>query len=199
MTDVLPERRLGEFLDAVAARTPHEGAGAVAAVTVASAAALVAMAARFSEGDLRSLAVRADRLRDEVLPLADADGHAYGALLAAQRIPRDQPERRQRIDDALEAATDIPVRIAEAGSQVAEMGARLVSEGNPRLIGDAQTAALLADAATRAAHGLVRINTDLASRAGVDWADRAETFRQRASAAAQSATEKTLSLAERTG
>lgn len=190
-TDGLSGRSVREFLDAVAARTPTEGGGAVSAVTIASAAALVAMAARFSEGEPGSLAARGDRLREEVLALADADGEAYRALLTAQQLPRDRPERRQRIDGALETATDVPLRIADAGAQVAEMAARLATEGNPRLLGDAQAAALLADGATGAAAGLVRINTGLGSLPGgsAGWTARAAAYAQAARDAASRALE----------
>ena len=90
---------LGGFLDLVASREPAPGGGASAAVTVALAAALTAMAARFSTehlADADDLAARADELRAEVVPLARADGAAYGRVLDAQRAPRDDEEDRGR-------------------------------------------------------------------------------------------------------
>ena len=74
---------LGAFLDDLAAETSARGAGAVAAVTVALGAALVEMAARFSEGAEAALASAGD-LRSRVAPLAQADGEAYAAFLAAR-------------------------------------------------------------------------------------------------------------------
>jgi len=44
----MPDRPVGEFLELLAARVPAPGGGAAAAVTGAMAAALAAMAARFS-------------------------------------------------------------------------------------------------------------------------------------------------------
>src|SRR6476659_1391928 len=75
-----------EFLDAVPARTPAPGGGAVAAVAVSLAAGLTGMAARFAADDWERRAEivgRADELRARAEPLADADAAAYGAFMAA--------------------------------------------------------------------------------------------------------------------
>ena len=144
---------VGEFLDALAARAPAPAAGACAAITAAAAAALAAKAARFSPGELSELAADADRLRAEVTALADADGAAYGAVLAAVRLPRNHLDRQERLASAVAAATEIPLRIARIGAEVATLAGRLEREGNPNLRGDAQAAALLADGATPGRRG----------------------------------------------
>lgn len=183
----LSEAPLGEFLDGVASRTPAPAAGAVAAVTVASAASLVAMAARFAQDahgdDSSESAAEAERVREEVLALGQADGEAYGAVLEALRVPRSQPQRQERIDHALEGATEIPLRIARAGSQVGALAARLVREGNPSLAADAQAAALLAQGATAAAASLVRANRSL-GRLPESWVVEVEAYEQDAQVAA---------------
>ncbi len=157
---------VGEFLDALAARAPAPAAGACAAITAAAAAALAGKAARFSPGELSELAADADRLRAEVAPLADADGAAYGAVLAAVRLPRPHPDRQERLATALAAATEIPLRIARIGAAVATLLAgRLEREGNRNLRGDAQAATLLAEGASQAAMALVHINRELGNGA----------------------------------
>ena len=153
---------LGGFLDLVASREPAPGGGASSAVTVALAAALTAMAARFSTehlADADDLAARADELRAEVVPLARADGAAYGRVLEAQRAPRDDEEaRRRKIREALTEAADVPLSVAGIGAEVAGLAARLVEGGNPNLRGDGVTAVALAGAGVRAAAALVEIN-----------------------------------------
>jgi formiminotetrahydrofolate cyclodeaminase len=158
VTAEIPRRAVTDFLGDVAARQTAPAAGSVAAVTVGAAAALVAKAARFSQGEPATLADRADVIRAAVLRLADADGAAYGALLTAFRLPRDRPDRRNQIDTALRDAVDVPLRIGEAAAEIAELAARLAREGNRNLAGDAQTAAALAEGAAGAAARLVRIN-----------------------------------------
>jgi formiminotetrahydrofolate cyclodeaminase len=53
------------------------------------------------------------------------------------------------------------LEIAAAGARVAAAGVGVAEGGNPNLAGDAVTAVLLAEAATRAAGQLVLINVEL--------------------------------------
>lgn len=163
MTDAFGTYPVEDFLAAVASREPAPGGGAVAAVTVAAAAGLVAMAARFATDPQAAEAVvaEADELRGAVTALADADAQAYGAVLAAFRTPRDDPGRGAVIRGALERAADVPLRIAEAGARIARLGAAAADGGNPNLAGDVQAGVVLAEAAARAAANLVRINVEL--------------------------------------
>jgi methenyltetrahydrofolate cyclohydrolase len=150
------------FLARVAAREPAPGGGAVAALTVASAAALVAMAARFSsemEG-VETVIARAERLRNEAIALADEDARCYTAVLEAYRRPRDA-ERPAAIVQALGVAADVPLAVIERARETGELGLRVRREGNPNLHGDAATAVLLADGAARSAAYLVEINVVL--------------------------------------
>jgi formiminotetrahydrofolate cyclodeaminase len=136
------------FLEEVAARTPAPGGGAVAAMTAASAAALVSMAARFSSAD--SVASAGDELRARLVQLATDDAEAYTAVLASRGEARKE---------AMRVATEVPRAIAAAATEVATLAHGLVANGNPRLLGDARVAELLAEAAAKAAAVLVEINT----------------------------------------
>jgi methenyltetrahydrofolate cyclohydrolase len=154
---------LGEFLDLVASGNPAPGGGSVAAVAVALAAGLSGMAARLSAGQLADpLAERADAARRRVAPLARIDAESYGRVLDAYREP-DSETRRERVSNALSGATDVPLAVAEVGTEVAGIAARLVEEGNTNLVGDAITALLLAEAGVRAAVTLVEINLSSAN------------------------------------
>ena len=129
---------LGEFLDRVASDRPAPGGGSVAAIAVALAAGLAGMAARLSEGQLANaseLAEQADAARLRVAPLAMADAESYGRVLEAYREP-DPGTRAERVRDALSGAADVPLAVAEAGSEVAGLASRLVEEGNPNLEDD---------------------------------------------------------------
>ena len=157
---------LREFLELVASGSPAPGGGSVAAVAVALAAGLAGMAARLSTGqlaDAAKLADHADALRRTVAPLARADAESYGRVLDALRLPRGSETRAERIEDALSGAADVPLAVAEAGREVADIAARLVEEGNPNLEGDARTAVFLADAGVRAAAALAAINLSSAN------------------------------------
>ena len=164
MTARYVDHSLGEFLDLVAKRQPAPGGGAVAAVTVSVAASLVAMAARYSADLLDgggALIDDAERLRAGAANLADDDAEAYGAVIAAWAASRrDGHSRRQQVDAALTRAAGVALEVAELGAETARLAGRLAVEGKRDVRGDAATALLLAEAATRAAARLVALNVE---------------------------------------
>lgn len=157
------DRRLGDLLEDIAARTPAPAGGSVAAIVVAMAAALATMAARFSsehwEGAGGAVA-QAEALRARVAPLAQEDARAYEKALEALRLPREgDPEARNAaLGEALALAAAVPLEIAAVASDVALLAADVAEHGNPNLRGDAAAAAALAEAGARAAANLVAIN-----------------------------------------
>lgn len=157
------ELTVTQLLDSLAARTSAPAGGSGAAVTVALAAALCGMAARFSEAFLGSapeLAHTADRLRLRALQLAEEDASAYAAVLAARRMPSETAggERDEMLAEAMARAIAVPLEIAEIGGEIGLLATRLASEGNPNLLGDALSAMLLAEAAASAATTIAEIN-----------------------------------------
>jgi formiminotetrahydrofolate cyclodeaminase len=152
------DQSLTAFLDQAAARQPAPGGGSAAALTVALAAGLTAMAARFSArqiGDSAELASQADELRHRAAGLIDEDARAYQAVLDTRRGSGAGSSTAQQ---AVRHAAIVPLQICELAGQTATLAARLAADGNPNLRGDAVTAALLAEAAARSAASLVRIN-----------------------------------------
>jgi formiminotetrahydrofolate cyclodeaminase len=147
----LADRPLAALLAEIAAATPAPGGGSTAAVACALAAALVEMSA----GPPHE---RAAALQARALGLADEDLSSFGPVLAAQRLPAGDDSRPERVRAALSAAADTPLAIAAVGCEVAELAAELVRDGRPSVEGDAAAAALLAEAATRAAARLVELN-----------------------------------------
>jgi methenyltetrahydrofolate cyclohydrolase len=155
----ITQQSLDEVLDQVADRTPGPGAGAVAALAVAFAAALVEMTSKYDDSILaQARGVRANALRTRMLEVAEVERDAYQPVLEAEAMDADHPQREQRLAAALAAASSPALATASAGAQVAFLAAESATLGNPALIGDAVTAAELADGATRAAAHLVRMN-----------------------------------------
>ena len=159
------EVALGSFLELVSAAEPAPGAGSAAAIAVGLAAGLCVMSARLSARqlpDAPDLAITAERLRDRAAALCQADADAYGLLVSVSRdrSGSDPARRGRRVAAALSKATDVPLEVAEAGAAVVALAARIAERGNPRLLGDAVTAALLAEAGTGAAAALVLINLE---------------------------------------
>ena len=165
---------LKEFLDAVPARTPAPGGGAVAAIVAALAAGLTAMAARFAPDDWERRAEvvgRAEELRAGVEALADADAEAYGAFMA------------ERTPESVDRIIEIPFELTEIAAELAELAALVATEGNPNVTGDAAAGADLAAAATSIGARLVRIN----ALPGDERVDAARALVERAAKAARGA------------
>jgi len=146
------------------------------------------MAARLSTtqlDDAPDLATAAERLRDRAASLCEADAAAYGLVIEAMRLPRepDPEDRSGRIAAALSVATDVPLEVVQIAVKVAALAERLASDGNPSLLGDAVTAALLADSGARAAAALVVLNLgdfsedDRTAQVAVLLAEAAESAR----------------------
>jgi formiminotetrahydrofolate cyclodeaminase len=159
----LIDASLGEFLDTLAGEGPAPGAGTVAAIVVAMAAGLVTMVARASKDywpEAGGAIGQAEAFRARVAPLAQADAEVYREALAALRGREALQERYrdQQLRAALERSAEIPLKIAEAGSDLACLAALLVENGNPEVRADAAAASLLAEGGARAAAKLVEIN-----------------------------------------
>ena len=163
--NALLDRPLAELLADLADPEPSPGAGSAAAVTTAMAAALLAMAARASREswpEARSVAAQAEALRDRAAGLAELNASAYADALEALTKPQpggEALERRDfRLGTALSHAAAIPLRVAEAACDVAELGLLVVERGDPVRRADAAAAVLLADSAARVGAHLVSVN-----------------------------------------
>jgi formiminotetrahydrofolate cyclodeaminase len=180
--DRFADRSLASLVEEIAAATPAPGGGSAAACACALGAALVEMAAAI-EGSGEGERMRI--LREHSLELAERELGSYGQVLAAQRLARDDPGRARRIAEALTEASASPLAIAEAASEVAELGAGLAAAAGPAVRGDALAGVLLAEGAAAAAAELVEVNLD--GREGAEELTRAREATGRAAAARRDA------------
>jgi formiminotetrahydrofolate cyclodeaminase len=162
MADDLLDSSVGDFIDVLAQEEAPSG-GSAAAVTVAMAAGLVVMAAQASKEywpEAGGAIGQAETFRARVAPLAQADADVYRDAVAILRRREEVSERYrdQTLRDALEKSAEIPVRIVEAGADLACLAALLVENGNPEVRADAVAACALAEGGARAAAALVEAN-----------------------------------------
>lgn len=148
---------LSGYLEALASRTSTPGGGAVAAVTGAQAAGLVAMVARFSPG-LDDIAESAVAATTAFIEQAALDAEGFDALMAAYRVPKDSPDRKAGIQAGLIKAMAAPRAMLKLASAMNEHLPRLVREGNMNLVSDTAMAAVLIAATLETAAMNVRIN-----------------------------------------
>jgi formiminotetrahydrofolate cyclodeaminase len=162
MAEDLLDSSVGDFID-VLAQEEAPGGGSAAAVAVAMAAGLVVMVAQASKdywAEAGGAIGQAETFRARVTPLAQADAEAFRDALTILRRREEVSERYrdQTLRDALEKSAEIPVRIAEAGADLASLAALLVENGNPEVRADAVVACVLAEGGARAAATLVETN-----------------------------------------
>jgi len=151
------------ILQRTSQRTAYPGGGAASAMAVASAASLVAMAARYTGDDAAHAVTDAESAIDALQHLADDDELAFGELMEAWAEPKDAPGRRERVAAAALRASEVPLHICRLGAQIAEHAAWLATEGKRDLRGDAFAAAHLCLAGVLGSARLVELNAGQAA------------------------------------
>jgi formiminotetrahydrofolate cyclodeaminase len=124
---------LTDYLAELAAPTPAPGGGAAAAVSGATAAALVEMVAGLSlkkspDGADAALqqrtAAQMATIRRELLSLADDDANAYDGFIQAMRLPKNEEHEREARGRAMSAAAEraaaVPLQTLRTIGSVAE-------------------------------------------------------------------------------
>jgi len=147
------------------------GGGSIAAAAGALGMSMACMAANFTVGKKKYKDVEEEvkthldacmAARDELLRLMDEDTQAYGAVSEAYGMPKNTPEekaaRTAAIQEALVTAMDAPLRAVRACRTALRAVTGLVDVANKNLISDVGVAALLTEAALRAAKLNVEIN-----------------------------------------
>ncbi len=174
------ELPVSQFLDRLASADPTPGGGSGAALVGALGAALVSMVCRLTidkkgyeavQTEIAELLAEAEALRTELPRLLEADAQVYAQVMMAYRQSHktdgERAAREHAIQTALQAATEVPLQIAERCAQVLPLALRAAELGNRWGVSDAGVGAVLAEAA---AHGaLLNVEINLASMTDEDY------------------------------
>ena len=163
-----------KFLEELASKQPTPGGGAASALCGATAAALTAMLGNLTAGKAGSEAndkmaleiiIAADKLRLELVQLADDDAAVFNKFMEAYKMPKatdtEKAMRTAAIGQAAIAAAEVPMQIANKSLEVLKLARKLIVFGNPNAISDGTVSALMARAALRSALYNVKINLGL--------------------------------------
>ncbi|MCG6950173.1 MAG: glutamate formimidoyltransferase [Acidobacteria bacterium] len=178
----LASMTLQEFADETSRDSAAPGGGSVAALAGALGAALAAMVANlphpksdFAEvrEELEEVAIKAQTLKQKLLDAIDEDTWSFQALMEANRVTG--PEKKTAVREATLGAARVPLEVAEACPEIAELCAQSRNLGMEASASDAGVGAGMARAAALGAAMNVRINL-------VDMADDpdAKTMLERA-------------------
>jgi methenyltetrahydrofolate cyclohydrolase len=154
--------RLGDFLERLGTGKPAPGSGSASALTVALAAGLVVMVARRSADSWQEaggVAAQALALQARTAPLVLADAQVWEqALEALEEVVRNGDAVEGDLEDKLERSTAVPLQIADAAADTAQLAALAAELGEGAYRPDAAAAAVLAAAGAKAAAHLVAVN-----------------------------------------
>jgi methenyltetrahydrofolate cyclohydrolase len=167
------------LLEELAAPREVPGAGSALAAALATAAAVVQMAARLSPAswaDAAGVAAQAEALRERAVQLVDEDAEAYRLALEARAAADEgaKPEQRDwSLGQVTAAAAEPPLALVRLAADLVELCAAAGARVEPRVHADVAAAAALAAAVARGARQLVAANlTALSGDARVEEADR---------------------------
>lgn len=166
---MISSQTINDYLARLASREPTPGGGAAAALHAAQGAALVAMVGRYTTGTkyeqhadlIARIISSADGLVAQALHLADADQHAFQAVIDAYKLPAGTDDlkaaRTASIQAALVQAAKTPAQLILVAGAVVDLATELFEVANANVISDVAAAV---DAA-RAAATTARVNIDI--------------------------------------
>ncbi|MBN2393162.1 MAG: cyclodeaminase/cyclohydrolase family protein [Anaerolineae bacterium] len=171
MSVKLTDKSLEAFVDELSSASPTPGGGSVAALSGALGAALVSMVCNLTVGrkkyagvqeDVTELMEHSERLRTQLTGLIEADAQVFTQVSQAMKMPRNTDDekvnRAAKMEDALKAATNVPMEVAEACVGVMNLCQPVAEKGNSNAVSDAGVAMLMAEAGLRSAALNVLIN-----------------------------------------
>jgi formiminotetrahydrofolate cyclodeaminase len=184
------EYALVDLLDAFASNEPVPGGGSASAVAGALGVSLLMMVAGLPKtksgravpeeaADLAAAASRLRPLRDNLITLVDRDSDAYRSILRAMAMPKESDaekvDRRQRLQAALQEATDVPLETMRECQQALAGAVVVARNGLRSAASDVATAIELLSAAARSC--ALAIDANLKAITDRHYADRIATER----------------------
>ena len=158
------------FISSLAAATPAPGGGAVSALSLAQAFALVAMVAGITLKSkkykdswelMREVRQKARERMSLALKYKEEDEAAFNAVMDAYKLPKDAPDRRQKIEEALVKAAEVPLATMKLAMEGVELADAIAEHGTKNAVSDAAVAALQLQAGFLGAKLNVLINAGL--------------------------------------
>lgn len=164
----LSDEACSEFSALLASKQPVPGGGGAAALAGSLASALCMMVGNFTTGkkkyaayeeDIQRMLRDAEKLRVRFLELIDADALAFEPLSRAYSIPKDDPARASKLEEATEAACSAPMEMVKTCGDLSLLLEEMLQKGSMMLISDVGCGASLCRSALECAAMNVAINT----------------------------------------
>jgi glutamate formiminotransferase/formiminotetrahydrofolate cyclodeaminase len=167
----LAKLNVREFCNETLSDSPAPGGGSVAALMGALGTSLGGMVANLSAGKrgwddkleyFSAWAVKAQRLKDELLSLVDEDTSAFNKVMEAFALAKESPEekaaRAAAIQEATKHAAEVPLKVMQTAAKSYDLLSEMADKGNPASVSDVGVGALATRACIEGAAMNVRIN-----------------------------------------
>jgi glutamate formiminotransferase len=167
----LTSMSLRGFIEEVASRSSAPGGGSVSAQLAAVGVGLGSMVAKLTygvrkfedlDGKMREIIPPLHRISKELIPLIDADTHAFADYMSAMRLPKETVEEKHRRHEAMQAglktAIQIPLNTMRLGDEAWDAMRAVATYGNPASRSDVQVGARALEAGIWGAWQNVLIN-----------------------------------------
>jgi len=160
----------GLFVDALASAEPTPGGGSAGAISGAMGCALGQMALaitlrgkKLEEAKKPALNSLRNRLGDHKAALQNCvteDSASFDVFMAALKLPKDDPERKTKMQAALKRAAEVPLKTARLSAEA--LAGLAICEGSvsAQVVSDYRSARYLLEAAIRCAAENVFINAE---------------------------------------
>ncbi|HWR40515.1 MAG TPA: cyclodeaminase/cyclohydrolase family protein [Patescibacteria group bacterium] len=168
---MLIQMKLSDFLAELGSDSPAPGGGSISALAGALGGALTSMVCRLTVGndkyahvqkEIETILPQADELAGSLARYVDADTAAFNKVMAAYKLPKatdaEKESRSEAIQQAMVAATHLPLTVATSCLKVLSLAVRILAIGNSNAASDASVSGLMAHAGLHGALYNVKIN-----------------------------------------
>jgi formiminotetrahydrofolate cyclodeaminase len=186
----LADTPLRDLLAAFSSPDPTPGGGSASALASAVGASLLMMVAGLPKtrtgseaerADLTAAAAALDAIRARLTGAIDADASAYDQVVAAYKLPKGTPDeqasRKAAIQQALRAATEVPLEVMRLSAAAIDHAKTIAANGHRAAASDVGVAAALLGAGLRGAALNIEINAGSVSDPAYVERVRAESAR----------------------
>ena len=168
---MLKEVSVKDFIYETASESPAPGGGSIAALSAASAAALIEMVANLTIGkkgydevrkEMEEVKKVASEYKEKFINYIDEDSDSFNKIMAAFKMPKDtdeqKAERTKCVQSAFKGAATVPLNVGKDAFQLLQLAEKVVLKGNKNAVTDGAVAAMSARTAVHSAFYNVKIN-----------------------------------------
>lgn len=168
---MLRDLSVKDFIYETASDSPAPGGGSVAALSAASAAALIEMVANLTIGkkgyeavssEMEEIKKTAASYKEKFVNYIDEDSNSFNEIMAAFRMPKDTDEqkaaRSAKIQSGYKAAATVPFNVGKDAYELLALAEKVIDKGNKNAVTDGAVAAMQARTAVHGAFYNVKIN-----------------------------------------